>query len=74
MLLQISLSQISMLIRKFITVEESFEREFNNVFNNLIIAIQLPKRQIKDSRYLEAATDSLIGILIFFVRISEKYL
>ena len=66
MLLQISLSQISMLIRKFITVEESFEREFNNVFNKLIIAIQLPKRQIKDSRYLEAATDSLIGILIFF--------
>ena len=74
MLLQISLSQISMLIRKFITVEESFEWEFNNVFNNLIIAMQLPKRQIKDSRYLEAVTDSLIGILIFFVRISEKYL
>ena len=39
----------------------SFEREFNNQLNNLIIAIKLPKRQTKDSRYSEAATESKIS-------------
>ena len=29
----------------------------------MIIATKIPTRQIKDSRYLEAATESLIGIL-----------
>ena len=50
------------------------EIKFNNKFNNMIIATKIPTRQIKDSRYLEAATESLIGILSFFVRITEKYL
>ena len=40
----------------------------------MIIATKIPRRKIKDSRYLEAATESLIGILSFFVRITEKYL
>ena len=50
------------------------EIKFNNKFNNMIIATKIPRRQIKDSWYLEAATESLIGILSFFVRITEKYL
>ena len=50
----------------------SFKSEFNNEFNNLIIAIKLPERLIKDSCYSEAATESPISILSFFVGISEK--
>ena len=30
-------------------------------------------RKIKDRRYSEAATESHIGILSFFVKMSEKY-
>ena len=51
-----------------------FGREFNNQFNNLITAANLPRRQIKDSWYSEAAIESQIGILRFFAKISEKYL
>ena len=75
MLLQTSLSQIPMLISEYLLQWKnlSFEREFNNEFNNSIIAIKLPPRQIKDFD-LKEATESLIGILRFFVGISEKYL
>ena len=52
----------------------SFERKFNNKFNNLIIATKIPRTQIKDSRYSEAATEGHINSLEFFVKISEKYL
>ena len=43
----------------------SFERKFNNEFKNFIIAIKLPRRQIKQSWYFEAATETPIGILSF---------
>ena len=43
----------------------SFEREFDNRFNNLTNAIKLPRRQIKDSRNSEAATESHTGTLSF---------
>lgn len=52
----------------------SLERGSNNEFNHLIITIKLPSRQIRDSWYLEAFTERPIGILSFFVRITEKYL
>ena len=51
----------------------SFEREINNQFGVLIIAIKFPRRQIKDSWYSEAATVSQIGVLNIFVKISGKY-
>ena len=52
----------------------SFEREIKNQFNNLIIGTKFPRRQIKDSQYSEAVTESQIIILSFFVKISEKVL
>ena len=51
----------------FIPMKASFcWKDFNNQFNNLIIAVEFPSRQIKDSCYTEAATKSHIGILRFW--------
>ena len=48
----------------------SYEREFNN----LITALKPPRRQIKDSWYLEAATESHLGILSFLSKsLSNTY-
>ena len=72
MLSQMLLSQISMLIEIFITVKESF---FWKGVQQWIQQFELPRRQIKDTWYLESATAIPIGILsCFFFRISEKYL
>ena len=72
MLSQTSLSQISMYAKIFIPMK-IFKREFNNKFNNSIIAVKLRRRQIKDCRYLQADTESHIDSLRFFVKILEKY-
>ena len=59
-------------IQIFNPVKEYFEREFKTQFNNLIITIELPSRQIKDSRYLETSTDSQVGILSCFSKSLEN--
>ena len=68
MLSQTSLSQISMHIQKYLFPLKrlSFETEFNNQFNSLILAIKCLRAQIKDGRYSEGATESQISILSFF--------
>ena len=62
-------SDISQWIFKYLFVSNhlSFEREFDNQFKNLIIAIKLSRRQIKDIRYSEAAIESQIGVLNFLL-------
>ena len=73
MLSQTLLSQISMYIQIFIPMNKQ-SIQFNNQFNNLIIAIKRTRRQIKDSRSSDAATESQIGILWFLLKITEKCL
>ena len=73
MLSQTLLSQISMYIQIFIPMNKQ-SIQFNNQFNNLIIAIKRTRRQIKDSRSSDAATESQIGILWFLLKIAEKCL
>ena len=73
MLSQTLLSQISMYIQIFIPMNKQ-SIQFNNQFNNSIIAIKRTRRQIKDSRSSDAATESQIGILWFLLKIAEKCL
>ena len=56
MLSQTLLSQISMYIQIFIPMNKQ-SIQFNNQFNNLIIAIKRTRRQIKDSRSSDAARE-----------------
>ena len=71
MLSQTSMSQVSLHIQIFIPMKASFFWKGNQQFN---YCNKLSRRKIKDGRYSEAATESHIGILSFFVKISEKYL
>ena len=68
--------QISMYIPNIYYHESIFLLKGNSTikFNNWILAMKLPRRQIKDSWYLEAATERRIAILSFFVKIYEKCL
>ena len=68
--------QISMYIPSIYYHESIFLLKGNSTikFNNWILAMKLPRRQIKDSWYLEAATERRIAILSFFVKIYEKCL
>ena len=52
----------------------SFEREFNNQFNNLIIAIKLSRTRSKDSWCSQAAAVICIDILSFFCQNHWKIL